>query len=303
MPIDPVTGGLLQSGIGLLGSLFGNSNRNSDIAAYNNAQMMSSALYGGKQIAAADARNAARRFGFNPLTMLGTQAAQTTGTGAQFMPGRGPNLGAIGAMQNAIGLLSPETETTGEAEEDQIKQAERLRKKVERDQRLKPDGLSVTPNKKSNPKLRNRGLGNDLEYEVLGYDARKLDPKQTSEIIDRTNDIEPEPSKVFQPITKTPTPGGRLAPIPAGEDTEEMAKNLAVDMYGRFIDWRENRYERAALDRQRRIQNIGYGAYNEERNKLQTPRAAIGEKPKPKPKVKRKKDKNKRYVPATNYAP
>lgn len=283
---------IAQAGLGLVGALR-KRDRSSEIANLMSARMQGDALYKGKQIAAYDARNAAAAHGFNPLTMLGVSSAMPSGFGGYG--GGGPNLGAIGAMQNAIGLLSPETETTGDAEEDQKKQADRLKNKVERDQRIKPPAKTVAPSRMVGPRMGdpNSDRGGPM-YDELGFDKRTLTPDQIKQINDSTYQIQPEPLRVKQPITDTMTPKGRRAAIPDGDDIGEMAKNLGVDIYGRMFDSLEDRYERKAVERQQRIRKYGYPKKQE----TQTRRQSLGPKPKP---IKRKRTSNTKKKRPSNF--
>ena len=257
--------GTLQAGLGVakgLAGLFGSSGKSAQ------RQQTIEQL----QWRARDARLAGEKFGFNPLTMLGVAG----GGGGGFIPQN--NLyGALGDMQSAVGLLEGKNKSTDDAEIEQAEQADRDVERIEKEQdrsdrvaqaaprgeprqelgAFKPATLTIAPGQIRPPRLSfpdRVSASNRTEFERFGPNKNtNITTGEVNDIMDVTNQLEPGPTEVINPMGGFYSSGGNWVSWPRGEEPGEQFMNFGKHRVGLALDRKvEKEIENATINSRRR---------------------------------------------------
>jgi hypothetical protein len=208
--MDPVTGGLIKAGIGLLGGLFGKKKK--DPTPRDN--LLSQAQ---------GAREAGEKYGFNPLTML--QYGQTAGAmGGGGSPPLASNQLILGAIEDVADVASGEAARRRSAQDLEMDLAQ-----IKLDQ-LRGGVLAVAPSATSTV-----GSGPS----VLGRRAATIMPKGYASGIagapaklayDNSGVVEVKKQALAQEYTAN---NGVTVAVPVGPDLDEVVTGVALEAAAR----------------------------------------------------------------------
>lgn len=194
--MDPVTGGIISSGIKLLGGLFGGG----DDAPTPAQNLMSQAK---------GARDAAAKYGFNPLTMM--QYGQTGGAGGSGGGGLASNELLMGAVLDVADIATGENARRRAAED---LQNDLTRIKIDQ---ARSGVVQVTPQATD-------GVGTGRA--VLGRQSGKFSQSNVKA------DVPDVPEVKQQQVRQTYHTDGDPVSVTAGIDFDEWAMGQVINMVG-----------------------------------------------------------------------